>query len=63
MPRASDYLRQKWGSHEQAYEQLRPNFTDDRGVLRPKAGYTPTAEDYSAIDYLCDEWDYGYKEN
>jgi hypothetical protein len=31
------------------------------GIIRAPEGYTPTDDDYSAIDYLCQEWDYGWE--
>lgn len=46
--------------YETALELISKNFTDTGGLLQPKKDYVPTKEDYEAIDYLCNEWDYGY---
>ena len=60
MPQASDELREKWKHPADALAQLNTNFTDTKGLLKCKVGYKPTEEDYSAIDYLCYEWDFAY---
>lgn len=61
MPQASKFLRLRWKDDTTAWEQLVVNFTEHAGLIRPKAGYTPTKDDLSAIKYLCDEWDYAYQ--
>lgn len=61
MPQASSELCDRWGDINTAFGQLRANFIQTRGgIIRPVRGYTPTADDLSAIDYLIHEWDYGY---
>jgi hypothetical protein len=62
-PQASGELRAKFpGSIEQAYDVLRDNFTDTKGVIRPKVdGYKPTKRESDAIDYLFLEWDFCYE--
>jgi len=60
MPQATDELRRQWTDDAAALHQLGDNFTNDNGWLRPKLGYTPSALDYLAIDYLFQEWDYCY---
>lgn len=37
-------------------------FTLRGGLIQNVPGYRPTEKDYSAICYLCDEWDYSYEE-
>lgn len=62
MPQATEELREIW--HQEgdgkALAHLAPNFTHRWGVIQPRHGYVPTEQDYSAIDYLCQEWDYAY---
>lgn len=63
MPQATDELRSKFpGWDSEALDVLRPNFTVARnGVIRPKtSNYEPTERESDAIDYLIQEWDYGY---
>jgi hypothetical protein len=45
----------------EAWKQLGDNFTDDRGMIRNIIGYKPTDDDFVAIDYLCNEWDYSWE--
>ena len=54
-------MKKSFAHDGEALNLLGENFTDDRGLLRPKAGYKPTDADYVAIAYLCNEWDYGYE--
>ncbi len=62
MPQATDELRAIWGiSEEKAFEQLGDNFVVDNGIIRPKLNYVQTDKDLSAIDFLFQEWDYGYE--
>jgi hypothetical protein len=61
MPQASRELQERWGTDWNAIHQLRRNFTQENGIIRPMPGYTPTEEDLSAVDYLVAEWDYGYE--
>ena len=60
MPQGPVELHEKWGEPCKALEALNANFWDDAGVIRPRRGDTPTEEEWSAIDYLCMEWDFGY---
>ena len=63
MPQATDELRAKFpGWDSEALAVLDANFTvSSGGVIRPKAlGYQPTEREDDAIDYLFQEWDYGY---
>lgn len=62
MPQAPEELCARWGiGDEEALEQLSTNFIVDRGgFIHPRTSYTPTPDDYSAIDFLCQEYDYGY---
>lgn len=64
MPQASQDLRDKFPGHDvEAWEALKPNFVDKAGVLSKKdKAYRPTASEWEAVDYLCDEWDYFYEE-
>jgi hypothetical protein len=59
MPQASDELRALFEDDGVAWWILGENFTDDKGIIRRKdRSIRPTALQFSAIDYLCDEWDY-----
>jgi len=63
MPQATDELREKFpGSDSEALEVIATNFLVDRGgVIRKRdPKYKPTVREYDAIDYLFQEWDYGY---
>jgi hypothetical protein len=62
MPQASPELREKWGASEDKAEAfLFKNFTIERGLIRPKLPhYEITDEEYSAINYLIDEWDHEF---
>lgn len=62
MPQATSELQALWGtSDEKALDQILPNFTISRGgIIRPKSGYSPSETDFSAIDFLFQEWDYDY---
>jgi hypothetical protein len=65
MPQATRELQEKWDHDKQmdakAYDHLRSkDFQLSTGMIIAPPGYTPTDEDYSAIDYLCQEWDYGW---
>jgi len=60
MPQASERLRAKFPEGDvQAWNVLGDNFIDDKGIIRRKdRTLRPTARQFDAIDYLCDEWDY-----
>jgi hypothetical protein len=64
MPQATDDLRAKFpGWDAEALEVLAENFTDTRGVFRKKnPAYQPTEREWEAINYMFQEWDYGYEE-
>ena len=63
MPQASDKLRERWHCDVCAFEQLGMNFKVTKGgIIKPKKNYSPSKVDYSAIEYLVCEWDYGYEE-
>jgi len=36
------------------------DFEYERGVFTEPEGHDITPLEFEAIDYLCDEWDYGY---
>lgn len=61
MPQAPDHLRALYAHDGEAWEVLGDNFTDDRGVIRPKPGHKVTVAEASAIDYLVLEWDYAWE--
>lgn len=62
MPQASEELRAMFEDDRKAFDVLKENFVDTTGfVIRPRVdGYKMTEREGYAIDYLCDEWDYGY---
>jgi hypothetical protein len=63
MPQATPELCAKFPGHDaEAFEVIKANFTTSRGgVIYPKVvGYKMTEREGDAIDYLCDEWDYGF---
>jgi len=63
MPQATPELRKKFpGNDSEAMEVIAANFLVDRGgVIRKKdPKYTPTDREMDAIDYLFQEWDFGY---
>ena len=63
MPQTSEKLRAKWKTDWKAEEFLQDHFTSERGLIcRRSSGYEPTDEEFSAIQYLCEEWDYEYSE-
>lgn len=62
MPQATQQLRDKFpGGDREALTVLEANFKHDAGVFTKKThGYVPTEREWDALDYLLDEWDYGY---
>lgn len=61
MPSGPIELHRKWGDDGTAWEALKANYKEHRGIIYPKvAGYEPTDEEDSAIRYMIMEWDYGY---
>ena len=64
MPQASDELRAKFpGGDQEAFAVIEEHFSISKGgVIYPKhPGRQMTEREGDAIDYLCDEWDYGYE--
>ncbi len=54
-------MKDLFDDDDQAWEVLKDNFNDDAGIIYPKVlGYKATEMENSAIDYLWEEWDYGY---
>lgn len=63
MPQASEELRAKFpGGDWEAFLVIREHYRVRLGgIIEPRIlGYKGTAREYDAIDYLCNEWDYGY---
>lgn len=62
MPQASPELRAKFpGSDAEAMAVLEKNFMQSKGIFRKKEpNYQPTQREWDAIDYMFQEWDYGY---
>jgi hypothetical protein len=62
MPQSSSELRAKWETDVKAEACLLKfgNFTIRRGLILAKDGYKPTDTEWSAIQYLIEEWDYDY---
>jgi len=62
MPQASAETLKAWPHDDRkAYTLLEENFGEKGGWYYPKVvGYQPTAEEQAAINYLVEEWDYGY---
>jgi hypothetical protein len=69
MPQASDELRSEFHDDLAAFAALgdvgvntfdSPRFGLKDFIFFPKSGVIPTAVEERAIQYLCDEWDYGY---
>jgi hypothetical protein len=61
MPQAPQHLRALFCCDRDAWDALKGNFTDTRGLIQPKPGHTPTEYELLAVDYMCLEWDYGYE--
>lgn len=60
-PQASDELRARWRNDHHAMNALSPGrFTFEGFTIRPRPGVAPTEEEFSAIDYMVSEWDYGW---
>lgn len=62
MPQASQQTIDEWPhGNQKALELLEANFKELAGCFYAKtANYTPTDEECKAIQYLIEEWDYGY---
>lgn len=62
MPQAPAMLSNMFEDDAHAWDFLCADYTDDRGVIRPKvSAHTPSRDQLHAIDYLCLEWDYCYE--
>ena len=67
MPTASNEVRAPWhneaaGYDAGAFEYLeRRGWTEDKFLLSPpRIPHVISLQEYGAVDYLCDEWDWGY---
>ncbi|QDH83662.1 hypothetical protein [Achromobacter phage Motura] len=61
MPQASAELAAKFKDDGDAFEVLADRFhVGTNGYIQPKQGTEVTDDDMDAIEYLVDEWDYGY---
>lgn len=62
MPQARADLSEMFpNGDEQAFRILGDRFVDTAGMIRPVVkGYEPTPQEFVALEYLCDEWDYSY---
>jgi hypothetical protein len=60
MPQATKYLSDKF-NEESAWNQIRGKFTCDKGMFTEIKGVALTDDDWDAVDYMIQEWDYGYK--
>lgn len=71
MPQASSELRAKWGGIGGVCEDKAVKFLHDKGwtehkfiMYRPsgKAANDISEDEWGALQFLIDEWDYGYEE-
>ena len=62
MPSARKELQDKFpGMDAEAMEALKDNFFESDFVFRRNdVNYKPTPREMEALDYLFEEWDYGY---
>lgn len=69
MPSATDEsreaMRKMFGNlvcDREPHDFLRSHgYTDKAGMLRPpKPDHMVTTDEWACIEYLCDEWDYGF---
>lgn len=69
MPTASDELREEIRKmfngtidcKEPLQFLLDKGYTEKAGMIRPAPRHIPTTEEWTCIEFLCDEWDFGYK--
>lgn len=65
MPQASNELRAMFEDDGAAFKVLGPNFKSGKEeaglIVRIDKTIIPTNEQFLAIDYLCDEWDYAWE--
>lgn len=59
MPQTSEYLANKW-TEESAYNALVKNFKVINGWIKQKKDIKIDSEEWEAIQYLIEEWDYAY---
>jgi len=63
MPQATNQLRRKFPNGDrEALDVIEANFFINRGgfIQKKDPKYQPTDREFEAIDYLFQEWDYGY---
>lgn len=64
MPQASEELRKEWDGPD---EQTAIKYLKDRGYVltdkwlwrKPHPDYKPTVKEFSAMQFLFEEWDFG----
>ena len=63
MPQAPQWLRDKFpGDDQEALAILDANFTEKAGIFRRKdPTYIPTEREDEALNYMFQEWEYGYE--
>ncbi len=68
MPSSSDFLRTKWADSEgNITDAVAQKYLEDKGFILtekwfwklPNPNYHITDDDFSAIQYLIEEWDFG----
>lgn len=66
MPSASDEDRLEWGGAQGIGEDKAMGYLQDKGFVlngwqwtKPSSGYLVTEDDWGAINFLIDEWDFG----
>jgi hypothetical protein len=63
MPQAQDWLQEKFSTDLDALLTIDSAFTiDSKYLIRPRPGATPTQEQWDAVQYLLEEWDFGLDE-
>jgi hypothetical protein len=67
MPSASDELRAEWGGQDGIGEDKAMAFLKEKGwhlsetwYYNHPTGHEPTEEEWRALDFLIQEWDFGY---
>lgn len=68
MPTASDEVRAVWHNEQAGYDAGAFAFLEARGwsddghfyLNPPRTPHVISPQEYDAVEYLCDEWDYGY---
>lgn len=65
MPTASDEVRAPWHNEDAGYDGGAADFLEACGwtekefcLMRPLHPHVISPREYSAVDYLCDEWDW-----